>query len=559
MIFSVLGGTINTFIDSIFVSRVVGSNGLAAINMCLPIYLVMCVIGALIGGGASVASSHFMGKEEPEHANITYDIAWTIMIVVGGLMTIIGCALSMPLSFALSQGGELYDYVLPYLLFTFIATLPNIMVYIVVNYLQLEGKMKQINIYMVIMVVLDVAFDYILMVTCNLGMSGAALASLISCGIAVIYGFVSLERGFSNYHIRFCKPQKTYIKQILKNGLPIAMGNGCDTVKALIVNALILSVFGTGAIAVLAILTAITELSICITTGVTAAAGPMVGIFYTSKENDNIRSLIKMQLKTGFILTSIFALLITIFNSRIAVIYDSEYNLLIPMLCLGISCIIDMFASTYCNYMNKCDKIVYANILTGFRRLFSIVFVLGILVILHIGEELLWIYLPISAFLTDAFIIVSARVVHSRAKKNKEYVSRVLLLDDSLTMLNKVLDFSIEPTEENICDAAAQISEFCEENDMSPKTTMQIGMAIEELLMVIAAKNDNLESVDLRVYALPGNTGLRIRCGGVRYNPFEAEDDDDFLMGINIMKKLATVVMYRYVLGLNNITILLEE
>lgn len=559
MIFSVLGGTINTFIDSVFVSRIVGDKGLAAVSMCLPIYLVMCVIGALIGGGASVSSSHYMGKEQTKHANDVYDTAWTMIVVAGIAFTLIGGALSIPIAKVLSQGGELYEYVLPYTFYTMMAALPNMLVYMVINYLQLEGKTKQINIHMAVMVVLDILFDFVLMVPLGLGMRGAALASLISCGVAVVYGLISLERGFSNYHLHFIALKKDNLLEIVKKGLPIAMGNGCDTIKVLIVNALLLAIFGHRTITVLAILNAMTELSICITTGVTAAAGPMIGVFYSARENDNIRGLIKMQLQTGLVLTAVFAFILTAFNNVIANIYKCDINLFIPLLCLSLSCIFDIFASTYCNYINKTERLLFANILTCVRRLFSTILVLGVLLLIGISEELVWIYLPVSVLLTNVFIVVVARIVHKHTRKNQGYISRLLLLDDSLTILNKVLDFSIVPTEENICEAASQISEFCEENDMSPKTTMQIGMAIEEILMVIAAKNDKLDSVDLRIYALAGNTGLRIRCGGIRYNPFEADEDDDFLMGVNIMKKISDVVLYRYVLGLNNITILMNE
>ena len=96
---------------------------------------------------------------------------------------------------------------------------------------------------------------------------------------------------------------------------------------------------------------------------------------------------------------------------------------------------------------------------------------------------------------------------------------------------------------------------------METRLTIRLGLAIEELMTVLAQKNKNLTSVDLRVFTLDGTTGIRIRCAGIQYNPFEEENepDDDFLMGVNMIQKLAEVVTYTYSLGMNTINILFEK
>ena len=60
---------------------------------------------------------------------------------------------------------------------------------------------------------------------------------------------------------------------------------------------------------------------------------------------------------------------------------------------------------------------------------------------------------------------------------------------------------------------------------------------------------------DLRAFALDDITGIRIRCVGIRYNPFEDSDDEDLLMGVKMISKMADVVTYTYALGMNTINI----
>ncbi|MBQ2346945.1 MAG: hypothetical protein II388_01035, partial [Clostridia bacterium] len=114
---------------------------------------------------------------------------------------------------------------------------------------------------------------------------------------------------------------------------------------------------------------------------------------------------------------------------------------------------------------------------------------------------------------------------------------------------------------EIICNASEQIIDFCSENKMNSRQTMKLQLAIEELLTIIARKNTGMESIDLRAFALDDVIGLRIRCAGHRYNPFEnqADIDDDEMLGIAILIRLSKNVSFTYSLGINVINIAFEN
>ena len=66
VMFSVLAGTINTLIDSAFVAQRIGNDALAAVNMCGPLYQLICTFGSLLAGGASILSSGEAGRDDME-------------------------------------------------------------------------------------------------------------------------------------------------------------------------------------------------------------------------------------------------------------------------------------------------------------------------------------------------------------------------------------------------------------------------------------------------------------------------------------------------------------
>ena len=123
-----------------------------------------------------------------------------------------------------------------------------------------------------------------------------------------------------------------------------------------------------------------------------------------------------------------------------------------------------------------------------------------------------------------------------------------------------MLDFSIPADIDQVCMAAERISDFCALHDMNAKLVMRLGLSIEELLSVIITKNKGLGSVDLRVFVLDDMTGIRIRCAGQNYDPFQDQSSDsDFLMGVEMLKKLADVTMHTFTLGFNTLNIIFRR
>nr|MCR5618593.1 hypothetical protein [Lachnospiraceae bacterium] len=208
-------------------------------------------------------------------------------------------------------------------------------------------------------------------------------------------------------------------------------------------------------------------------------------------------------------------------------------------------------------YFNTAGRIGLSNFITVMRRL---VFPISVLFIYGIRRELyLWNFLPIAAVLSIILTWIIVVIISARSRKSKVPLSGLLLLDDHLERENKVLDYSVAADIESVCDASERIKEFCQANNMDKKNIYRMGLAIEELLTVMIQKsNSDLKTIDMRSFALEETTGVRIRCAGERYNPFEhVDEDEDFFMGISMLEKTATYVHHSYTLGMNTIIILL--
>ncbi len=558
IMFSVLGGTINALIDSAFVSQSIGSKALAAVNMSMPVYLVLCVIGVLLSGGASLLSAQAAGKENMERACRIYHTAILWYVIFGVLLTVAGVFCASPVSYAMSQGGELYPYVYDYTFITLLGTIPTIMVYLPLDYLQLEGKNRDISIMMGIMVGTDILFDYLFLFVFSFGIRGAAIASVVSTLLACAYGFFALERGFSNYHFHIKQLSFYETWKIFQMGSPLAVGNLVDALKLLLLNGVILKALGAPGAAVWAVINSLSELSMTISSGVPQTASPMIGVYFPSKENNAIRTLMRLQLVWGMILMGIYSAVILILHQPIAMLFDVKESLLLPILCLAVYLLIDLVCSIWISELRATNQLILSNIMNFFRK-----FAMPVLaaIIIYLKEWYLWLFLPVGAVLSVLIGWLFVALVRIRATRKTGYpLSGILLLDDHLTREHLVLDFSIEPNVEAVCDAAERISEFCEINQMDKKLLMRLSLAIEEFLTLLVQKSHDLKSVDLRAFVLEDSTGIQVRYSGEKYNPFEGdEEDEELLMGVQMLEKLSEIVTHYYSLGFNTIHIFFER
>ncbi|MBQ3096855.1 MAG: polysaccharide biosynthesis C-terminal domain-containing protein, partial [Kiritimatiellae bacterium] len=505
---SVLAGTVNTLVDSVFISQKLGSAGLAAVNMCGPIYQVICVLGSLLATGGSILSAHEEGRDRPEEARKYFYTSVNLCLLLGAAFSAAGFFFCRPAALFLAQGSSLSGYIYDYCLVTFIGIIPVAFAYIPLYYLQLAGKRREITIMMVIVIALNVILDALFLFVMNFQMRGAAAASVISFAAACCYGASVLQSGFSNYRFSRWKLGFYGSWDIVKYGSPVAGGNLFDAARLFLLNAIILRAGGEQALVIWAVLNALSELSLSFISGVPQAAAPIIGLFYAPKENSGIRILMKLQMKEGFLFTGVYALFLLGFHTWIARLFAVPSSLLFPLFCMGIGLFFEMSCSILANFYNVTGNIVLSNVLNAMYRLF---FPVGFALFFAGAGRGLWLFLPFGGILSLLIITLVSRMISAYSKRDTHFLSGFLLLDDYLEREKLVLDFSVETAEQSICDASERIRDFCAENQMDAKTTNRLGLAIEELMMVMKEKIPGADSMDLRVFSIEDSTGIRIR------------------------------------------------
>lgn len=549
-ILSVLGGTINVFFDAVFVGQKLGSGGLESVNQCLPVYLLLCTIGSLFASGSACLSATAYGENRPREAVRIFHVSVFLAALVSAVFCIIGVFTVTPISRLLSTDAS-YEYVRTYLKITYIGGVFKTLLYIPFFYLRLEGKNSMSMSAMLTMTGLNILLDYLFLFKFEFGIAGAAWASVIATMAAVLMSFIFLFTNRTNFAPGLELPKKKDLYDIVKYGSPMALNNILSSLKIFGIN-LILKLWGAqGMTAVFAAVNNISEFSICIQNGVPQTAGAMTAVFFGEKDTASVKRILKLQLWAGVALSAVFGTVLIAISGNVGALFGIDYDCRIASICLAVSLPFAVTNNVMSYYYNNIGQIAMANVITASRTF--VYMILFCLIFSRLGQ-FVWLFYP-AAEIACLFTCLGAGRLAGRNGQLADFY----LLDDSLEKNGQSISFQVGTQPEKICEASEKIRDFCDANEFSPKTTMTISLAIEEILTIIAQKSlDGSGQMDVRIFKNNGEGIMRVRNQGRKYNPVEEKDDSLEYMGVQMICKMAKKIEYHSTLGMNTLIIFFD-
>ena len=558
---SILSVNINVFVDGILVGQRIGPAALASINLSLPVYLALCVLGSFLAAGTEIPAARAIGIGDTGKRDALFRTGLNASVLVSVIITLLGLCFRGPLVSFLCPDLSAREYVMQYVMITIIGALPKIVIYIPFWYLRLDGKNADVTFMMVGMTVINIVMDILFVYYLDMGVFGAGLASVIATALACLYGLFRLFAKGSPYTWR---AELVHSRQewldIAASGFPSAFNNLCSTIRLLIVNSLLMAHGGAGLVAVFTAVHGIWGFGECVTLGAPAAGSAMLGVFSGERDNGSCRLLLREEWKTGCLTGGVFLVLCAVFSGAIQAMYGLSQSILIPLLWMALS----VFPALLLNILTTCYNMAGMNLWSN-----ALIF-LRVIVMTWAGLCLVF----AARFSVFSFLLFAelaalllwwiATGIHHRRRPQD---SRYLMTDLDNEKSGRVLNFSVSADVDEIVSASERISEFCAMNGMSVKETMRLEMSMEEVMTLIRQVNADKEirnlRFDLRAFSVSGVRGIRIRYSGIPFNPFNISAkagivEDDMYMGVRMIMKMVEMINYQSAFGINTLQIILK-
>lgn len=328
---SVLSSIVNVIYnmaDTYFVSLMKDTNATAAVSLTMPVFLFFVAFGNIFGVGGSAYISRSMGEGRKDRVKKISSFAIFSSILSGALLLALILIFIKPLITALgSTGAETTEYAYGYLKYIAIGG-PMIVTSITAsNLVRGEGGAKESMVGMMIGTVTNIILDPVMILAMNMGVAGAAIATVIGNVASVVYYAVYLMRGNS---ILSCNPKRFAVndgifKNVVSIGIPAAVNNILMSLSNIIMNNF-MKEYGEAAVAALGIAMKVNMLIVFVQMGIGMGIQPLIGYSYGAKNIKRLKGVIKFTILCTVILGSVLTLLYFLFTDNIINIFNGEHD-----------------------------------------------------------------------------------------------------------------------------------------------------------------------------------------------------------------------------------------
>lgn len=287
---------IYNLVDTFFVGKL-GTSQIAAVSVSYPISIVLLAVGLLFGGGASSYLARLLGNKKNKEADICFSTTLITAVISGAVVIGVMLLCLEPMLAALGATDTMMPYAKQYAIPFIIGLMFNVFNITVNNMITAEGATSYSMIAMLAGGVANMILDPVLILGLDMGVFGAAIATLISILISFGMYVIYLCSGKSNFHISLknVKPQMNLYKEILKIGIPMMCYQFLCSVALSLTN-FQAKQYGDVAVAGIGIANRILSLGLMIITGFLKGYQPFVGFNYGAKHYERANSATKIML-----------------------------------------------------------------------------------------------------------------------------------------------------------------------------------------------------------------------------------------------------------------------
>ena len=561
--------TLCMLIDSIVICRFLGVDAMAAYGYTLPVLLAFAAPGAMISAGIQVVCGNTLGSGDRDETNSCF----TVSIAITALISLLGLAFvllfSGPICTLLGAGtpgaqNPVYYLTKDYLTGFIIGVPAFLTAQIMVPYLQMSGKRTRLVTAVLVMTILDIAFDLINVFLINGGIFGMGLASSLSYYAAVIVGIgyflgkdciFRLQRKGLNYAM---------LRRIVSGGIPTVINQLSLVLLVLLNNNLLKTTGGNVAVAAYSLISSISNLCYAFCNGISSVALMMASIFSTDEDRTSLYELVDIMRRSAIVVlaaVTVFVIvcarpIVTLFlvNEPDTVVLAAS-GLRLFALCL-IPCALN---TTFKFYYQGIGRVRLMELICILQN-FALPALAAVLLSRILGTTGVWLCFLSGEGAALLFICIYVWIHNSRISLS---ANDFALIPASLGVApENCLECKVNSINEAI-DASRKAIDFYLAHGVDKNTSNLIGLCIEEMTCNIVTHgfpkdNPSNSTIDVRLMFREDKKIISIRDNCIGFDPIHYHelhrDDNPFAhIGIRVVVALAKEAVYVNTFGLNNL------
>lgn len=410
--------SIYSMIDGIVVARFVGSRALSSINIVYPLISMVSGLGFMISAGGSAVAARKMGENKQAEANSFFTSLIVLIIVIGILLTVLSVVFSKPIYTILGADENLISFCMTYGNIMMCGVTLFMLQIIFQMFFVTAGRPITGLILTVASGVTNMILDFLLVGAFDMGVKGAALATVTSYFIGGILPFFWFSS--KKMTLRLKKPvfNAKLIAESMANGASEMVTSIAASITTFLFNIKMMNLVGEKGVAAITSILYIQFLFSAVLLGFTSGIAPIISYNYGAKNHENLKKLFRICIKTTFVTSVIMFICAEAFSSPIIHIFSGDDKVMSSLAVRGLRifsisfllCGFNIFGSGF--FTSLCNGKISACISLFRTLLLEAPFI--VILPYFIGVEGIWWAVPISEALC---LVYSASMLITNKKR----------------------------------------------------------------------------------------------------------------------------------------------
>jgi len=404
-------------VDTIFIGRCVGSSGIAGVALVFPIQMIVGAIGQMIGIGGASLLSRSLGEKNMTKARRTMGSVVGAVLLIGATVTIIGYAKLDALLRLFGATDTLLPYAKEYVSIVMAGMMFHSLAMALNNMARAEGHAKVAMTTMIVASVINIILDAILILGFDMGIKGAAIATLAAQLSAAFFLITFFRSGKSILKISLntIRLEWAILKEILSIGIASFIRQASMSVLIILLNNKLGQMGGDIAIAVYGVVMRLIMFVFTPIIGVAQGLQPVAGYNYGAKRYKLMKKSIVLASSAATMIALTGTFLLGVFPAFFLGLFSDDPELLsqgkLALRYIIIAFPLDGFQVIGSTLFQATGKAIQTLILTLSRQVLMLI-PLVLLMSYYFGLKGIWMAFPIADILS--FILTVILVYKSR-------------------------------------------------------------------------------------------------------------------------------------------------
>ena len=321
-----LGVSCYILADTFFVSRGLGTSGLTALNLAIPVYNFIHGTGLMLGMGGATKFSVYKSQGRKEEVDQVYTNTVYLAVLFSVIFFLFGFFFAEPLAILLGADKDVLEMTDTYLRWLLLFSPAFILNDVQLCFVRNDKSPQLSMIAMLIGSFANIVLDYIFIFPMGMGIFGAIFATGLSPVISIAAMSPHWIKRKNTFHLVRAKIRTDIMGQELSLGFPSLIAQTASGIVMITFNVIILKLEGNTGVAAYGVIANISLVIVAVYTGIAQGIQPLISRFYATGDGEQVQRVWHYAVITVMILSCAVYFCIFVFAGPVTAVFNNENN-----------------------------------------------------------------------------------------------------------------------------------------------------------------------------------------------------------------------------------------